>query len=135
MSAAIKGFHHVAMRAKNFQKSMSFYTEGLGLKRVYGWGSGNDEAALLDLGDGNYLELFAGGDDDGLAYPDGAFLHLALRSDDVEGAISKAVAAGAVVTVEPNTVTIKGDRPLDFHIAFCKGPNGEILEFFHNDEL
>jgi glyoxylase I family protein len=135
MSSYVKGFHHVALKAKNFTKSMEFYTKGLGLKRAYGWGSGDSETALLDLGDGNYLELFAGGSEDAPDSPDGAYLHLALRSDDVDAALKNAVSAGARITAEPKDVPINGDRPLTFRIAFCKGPNGEIIEFFHNDEL
>ena len=44
-------------------------------------------------------------------------------------------AAGARPTMEPKSVPIDGDRPLTFRIAFCKGLDGEVLEFFCNEEL
>ena len=39
---------------------MRFYEEGLGCVRRFGWGEGNTRAALMDVGDGNYVEIFAG---------------------------------------------------------------------------
>ncbi|MGO0061826.1 VOC family protein [Brevibacillus fluminis] len=54
------GFHHVALRANDFAATVAFYTEGLGFVRRHGWGEGAKEVALLDTGDGNYMEIFAG---------------------------------------------------------------------------
>ena len=136
------GFHHVAIRAYDFDQTLNFYTEGLGFRRVYGWGEdgrsngGRDSrAAMLDTGDGNYLELFAGREHTGETIPEGAILHFAIRTTDCDAALERARAAGATVTVEPKTVPIQGDRPLEFRIAFVRGLDGEIIEFFQNDEL
>lgn len=137
------GFHHIAVRAYDFEKTLRFYCEGLGFRRVYGWGEDgrpkgerDSRAVMLDTGDGNYLEVFAGGtrppDQEA---PEGALLHFALRTADCDAALERARAAGAVVTVEPKTVPIAGDTPMDFRIAFVKGPDGEIVEFFQNDQL
>jgi len=135
-TAKLEGLHHIAMRANDYDASFKFYTEGLGMKRAYGWGEGDNRACMLDLGDGNYLELFSGGKGvPGEDVPDGSFLHLALRTHDVDGMFARALAAGAVPTTEPKDVPIEGDKPLVFRIAFCKGLNGEILEFFYNDVL
>ena len=35
------GFHHVAVKAKDFEESMKFYTEGLGMKFMTQWGEGD----------------------------------------------------------------------------------------------
>jgi glyoxylase I family protein len=138
------GFHHIAIRAFDFDETLKFYCEGLGLKRTHGWGKderaegGKDSrAALLDTGDGNYIEVFAGRaacrpDSD----PEDALLHFALRTTNTDEALERARAAGATVTMEPKSVTPSySERPLEFRIAFVRGPNGEIIEFFHNDEL
>lgn len=137
------GFHHVAVRAWDFEGALKFYLEGLGFRRVYGWGKderpsgGRDSrAVLLDTGDGNYFEVFAGGapPPEG-GHPEGALLHVALRTDNCDAALERARSAGAVVTMEPRTLEIEGDTPQTFRIAFCKGPCGETLEFFQNEVL
>ena len=137
------GFHHIAIRAYDFEATLKFYIEGLGFKRVYGWGADgrangekDSRAAMLDTGDGNYLEVFAGSTRKPDAeVPEGALLHFALRTTDCDAALERARAAGATVTMEPKTVPINGDTPTDFRIAFVKGLDGEIIEFFQNDWL
>jgi glyoxylase I family protein len=138
------GFHHLAVRAVDYDKSIKFYTEALGFVRVYGWGSDEREAggadkrvALLNSGDGNYIELFAGGKRaPGQETPEEPLMHVAFRSTDVKTAYDRAMAAGATSHIEPKTVTINGDNnPTDFTIAFVKGPDGEIIEFFDNEWL
>jgi len=119
------GFHHVAIRVHDFDASVKFYTEVLGFTERVRWGEGNGRGILLDTGDGNYLEIFAGGAPG--PKPEGAFLHLALRTDNVDKAIEVARAAGMEVTVEPKDVSL-GTVPA--RIAFFKGPDGEIIELF-----
>ena len=135
------GFHHLAFRVQDLDASLKFYIDGLGCRRAYGWGKdaraegGTDSrAVMLDTGDGNYLELFGGGKPaDGS--PEGVLLHFALRTTNCDVALEAARAAGASVTVEPKTVAIDGDAPTEFRVAFVKGPDGEVIEFFQNDML
>ena len=54
------GFHHIGLKAADFEKSLAFY-KALGLKEVVRWGEGEKTIAMLDLGDGGRLELFANG--------------------------------------------------------------------------
>jgi glyoxylase I family protein len=130
------GFHHVAIRAYDFEATVKFYEEGMGFLRAYGWGDGDGRAAMMDTGDGNYLEIFAGGKrPTGDDPPEGGILHYAIRVGDVNAAFDRAVAAGARPTVEPKDVPIQGDFPTTFRIAFVKGLDGEIIEFFQNDRL
>jgi len=130
------GFHHVALRASDFEATLRFYQDGLGFVRAYGWGEGDGRAAMLDTGDGNYLEVFAGGKyAPGTEPPEGALLHFALRTSDVDGAYARALAAGARSQVEPQDVTIAGDPPMLVRLAFVRGLDGEVIEFFQNDAL
>ncbi len=137
------GFHHVAIRANDFEATLRFYIEGLGFRRVYGWGEDgrakgerDSRAVMLDTGDGNYLEVFAGGTrQPGEEVPEGAILHFALRTTDCDAALERARAAGATVTMEPKTLPINGDTPMEFRIAFVNGLNGEVIEFFQNEQL
>lgn len=90
------GFHHIALRAFDFEAPRRFYQDGLGFVRAYGWGEGDSRAAMLDTGDGNYL----------------AHSH-----------------------IEPKDVTLAGDYPVPVGLAFVRGLDGEVIEFFQNDTL
>ena len=122
------GFHHVAIRAQDFDGSMHFYKDVLGFRTFAAWGEGDGRAALLDMGDGSLLEVFAGGAGD---VEKGTIIHLALSCDDVDAAVERVRRAGAEVTVEPKDVDLVSSPPIAIRIAFFKGPSGEVVEFFH----
>jgi glyoxylase I family protein len=122
------GFHHLALRVYDFEASVKFYTEGLGFTQKTTWGEGDKRVVLLDSGDGNYMEIFAGGSAE--PRPEGAFFHVAFRTDNVTAAVEVAVAAGATVTVNPKDAALGTDPSFPVKIAFVKGPDGEIIEFF-----
>ena len=130
------GFHHVAMRAKDFEASVKFYTQALGFREWIRWGKaasgseGDSRAIMLDTGDGSCLEIFAGGDQ---LRPEGALLHFALNSNNCDAAIEAARKIGAKVTMEPKTLEIQSTPAKQtVRIAFCTGPDGETIEFFQN---
>ena len=139
------GFHHVAIRVRDFEASLKFYIEGLGFKKGYGWGSDEREsggkdtrAAMLNGGDGNYMEVFAGGTRPlGELAPEEIFLHVAFRTSNAAAAMARALANGAtlyqdVKSVVPNNA----DEPKQtFTIGFVRGLDGELIEFFQNDTL
>ena len=135
------GFHHLALRANDYDATLKFYCEGLGFRRAYGWGEDgrakgekDSRVALLDTGDGNYLEVFAGGTE---TLPEGVFMHYALRTTDCDSAIERAKQAGATVTMEPKNFTpAHPDEPVHtFRIGFVRGLNGELIEFFQHETL
>lgn len=126
------GFHHVSMKVKDLDKSIKFYTEGLGFVERFSWGQDTRKTVLLDIGDGNYFEISQG--DPNQVNIDGIFQHIALRTDDCEAAIETAKTAGAVVTVETKEVTIPSDPPKQLRIAFFKGPDSELIELFQEKQ-
>ncbi len=129
-----RGFHHVALRAFDFDATVRFYEEGIGCVRRFGWGSENTRAALMDVGDGNYVEIFAGRLPGEVA--EGGVIHFALRTDDTDAAYALALAAGATPLIAPKDATPDhADHPITFRVAFVKGLDGEVIEFFQNDEL
>lgn len=125
------GFHHIALRASDYESSLAFYRDGLGFPVAHSWGEGDGRIALLDLGDHNYLELFASAPGTEAA-PNGRFFHLALRSKDVDADISHVRGLGCPITIEPKSVEVNGKV---IRVGFFLGPDGEVLEFFQNDEL
>jgi glyoxylase I family protein len=133
--AQLEGFHHAALRARDFDASVTFYREGLGMTPAIAWGQGDSRAVMLDTGNGNHLEVFAGG----AAHPtrspgesEPPLLHIAFRTRSCDASFARARAAGAVVVAEPKTVTIPSDPPTTVRIAFCTGPDGETIEFFQD---
>jgi glyoxylase I family protein len=130
MTPKTNGFHHLAIRARDFDATLTFYTEAIGLVVRYTWGEAEKRAALLDAGNGNWVEVFANGSPE--IKPESALVHFAFRVDDVDTATARARAAGAEITVEPKDFTIQSDPNIPVRLAFCKGPDGELIEFFQN---
>lgn len=124
------GFHHVAMTVGDLDASVRFYTEVLGCRTTITWGEGDKRAAMLDVGDGSCLELFAGGT--GLPHVPGAFKHIALRTADTKTVLERVRAAGMEITMEASEIDLPSQPPVPVTIAFFKGPDGEIVELFQN---
>ncbi len=121
------GFHHIALKAVNFEESLKFYTEGLGMKFYTQWGEGDGRIAMLDLGDGGILELFAGGKEGENAN----YIHFAMKVDDVDAAYETALKAGAKPKTAPKVAPLSSAPVrLTLNCAFVYGPSGEELEFF-----
>lgn len=140
------GFHHVAIRAVDFDATIKFYTETLGCSVRYRFSVPGriDRAAFLDTGDGRYIEVFGSGSvvqsegrrrQPGEEPTEGALLHFCLRVADVEAAYMRALAAGAVSRIAPRTVQLGGEPPAEVNIAFVTGPNGEVIEFLKSQQL
>ncbi len=134
------GFHHMAINVHDFDKSVRMYQEAFGFTHKVAWGKKTDaadsRAVMLDTGDGNFLEIFAGGPATPLV-PAGpmscnaAIMHVAFRTTRIDEIIPRARAAGFTVTVEPKDVSPNGD--VTARIAFVHGPDGEVVEFFQGE--
>ncbi len=130
----VNGVHHIALAVNNFEESFKFYTEGLGFKLYAKWGDPEKTIALLDMGNGEHIELFSNGS--GNEEQNSRYIHLAFKVDDVEQAYNKAVAAGAKPHILPKTVPVdSAPTKIVIHCAFVIGPGGEQLEFFKADEV
>jgi len=125
------GFHHLALKVADFDATVKFYTEALGLVPTISWGEGDTRAIMLDAGQGNCLEIFAGGTPG--AKPEGALLHFAFRAHDCAAALQRALDAGATLHMPPTELTIPSSpTPTPVRISFCIGLDGEIIEFFES---
>ena len=123
------GFHHVALRTTDLEKSLNFY-KALGMEEIVRWGEGEMEIVMLDIGDGGRLELFA---NRGVDYPaEGRWQHFAIAVDDVPAAYELALSLGGKPAIAPKTVPLNDARPapISIQVAFVEGPDGEQLEFF-----
>ena len=120
------GTHHVAVQARDWEASLRLYRDVLGMNVVAEFEGGGRTIALLDAGDGSYIELFEPTAEMGKTgtVP---FMHFALTTTDARAAIEHVRRAGYRVTVEPKNVSL---GTLEATIAFFEGPSGEELEFF-----
>ncbi|TFH05726.1 MAG: VOC family protein [Spirochaetales bacterium] len=121
----IKGLHHIAMNVSDMTRSIKFYQDAFSFRLLRTWGEG--KAAMLDIGDGSILELF---ERELPAEPNGPLLHIAVKTDDVDGAYAKALAAGGKENVAPKDIVIESEVPFPVRIAFVKGPDNEPVEMF-----
>ena len=77
------GFHHVGLKAADFDKSRAFYA-ALGMREVLAWGEDERSIALFDVGDGGKIEIFANGGEE--FSENGKWIHFAMQVDDVDAA-------------------------------------------------
>jgi len=141
------GFHHVAIRATDFDRTMRFYTEGLGftVRHEFAVEGRIDRAAFLDTGDGRYVEVFGPGSvvqSEGRRRradeerTEGALLHFCLRVPDTDAAYARALAAGGKPRgIEPRSAVLGRDPLMEVRIAFVTGPEGEVIEFLQSDQI
>ena len=132
--------HHFAVRARDFDASVRFYTEGLGFGEPYFWDHKPlvNRAAFIPAGDGTWMEIFDGGEESPPPGPDDApqgLFHVAVAYEDVQAAFDKAVGAGGIPLEEPVTRTLHGDPEIEATMAFVMGPDGEVVELYRNDHL
>ena len=122
------GFHHVAINAADFDRTHRFYTEVMGMTEAHVWQGANGRAAMLDAGEGAFLEVFEKQGWSGAE--NGSVIHFALRTTKLDAVLNLVRAEGLEVTTEPKDITIKSDPPYPVRIAFFKGPDGEVVELF-----
>ena len=143
---AAPGFHHVAIRAVDFDETIRFYTEGLGFRvhLPFSIPGRIDRAAFLDTGDGRFIEVFGQGSivqaegrrrEPNEERTEGALLHFCLKVVDTNAAFARAIAAGASARVEPVTRRLSEDPLVEVRIAFVTGPNGEVIEFMESAQM
>ena len=129
MSVKVTGIHHISLKAcglEQFQKTVSFYHDLLGLPVARTWGEGENVGIMLDTGAG-LIEIFANAVD---APGQGAVRHMALAVEDTDACVEAVRAAGYEITREPVDIVIGSVPPYPARIAFCIGPVGEEIEFF-----
>lgn len=118
------GFHHVALRAKDFEAAIEFY-KAMGCKEVCRFGSAENPICMLSVGGDNIIEIFAGGSGEAESSP--RFEHVAFNSQNVEEDYVYALANGAEPKQEPKDVSLNGHPT---KVAFVIGPSGETIELF-----
>ena len=124
------GLHHITIQTRDWDASLRLYLEVLGMQVAAEWGPPERRMMLLDVGDGSHIELIGPTANSPVAGSPAAndpLVHLALATADAAAAIEPVRQAGFEVTMEPKDVKL---ADLEATVAFFKGPNGEVVEFF-----
>jgi len=121
------GYHHIGLIVNDAEKSLKFYTEGLGGELTFSFPMGDSGKTihLVDLGGNAVVEIIPRGYDG--AEANARWAHIAVNTDDVPGAYSTALAAGAASQSEPADLML---GTMAVSNAFVVGPDEEIIEFF-----
>jgi catechol 2,3-dioxygenase-like lactoylglutathione lyase family enzyme len=121
------GYHHIGLIVEDAEKSLKFYSEGLGGKLTFSFPMGDSGKTIyfVDLGGNAVVEIIPRGNEG----PEisARWAHIAVATDDACEAHARALGAGALSRSQPSDVLL-GTMPVCN--AFVTGPDGEVIEFF-----
>lgn len=126
------GVHHIAVKAKNFDDTIKFYTEGLGLEKHLSWGETGKRISFLSAGGNTFIQVFEDTCKEDTA--NATYTHIAFYTKSCEEAIQSAKNAGAKVK-GPIEMKISSNPDIIMKTAYCKGPDGESIEFFEQNTI
>ncbi|MEA4815440.1 hypothetical protein SDC9_180566 [bioreactor metagenome] len=121
-------FHHVALYSKDIDKTIDFYTKGLGLTLFRKWGDKDNGGAMIKIGSEGMLEVFTKGTKE--SELNARYNHFAIYTQDIDYAYDLAIKAGAKPSKPPFSVEIPAEEPFKVYVAFVKGPDDEEIEFY-----
>jgi len=119
-------FLHSMIRTSDPQKSIEFYTQGLGLKLIKRYDNEAAKFSLYFIGeqeDGPMVELTHNWDDRTYSGGDN-FGHLAYQTNDIYALCSHLQGMGVTILRPPR----------DGHMAFVKDPNGISIELLQSGD-
>ena len=122
-----QGFHHIGLLVEDIEKSLAFYTEGLGGKVTFSFPMGGSDKLiyLVDLGGHAVVELIPKGN--GEEETNAHWAHIALDTNNAREAYEAALKAGAQTRSEPSDCMLGTMAVCN---AFVYGPDREVIEFF-----
>ncbi len=126
MGSAIKGVHHIAVTptAEQYQKTVEFYTQLLGMEVKQTWGDPERPHMMVSCGDNSCIEILSSEDE---IPAGGPLAHIAFATDQVDEIMEKVRQAGYEITNQSMDASI-GDQPI--RVAFFYGPTHEHIELF-----
>ena len=135
-----KGIDHIGITSGHFEETARLYQEGLGFRIVHTWGRGK-RVYMMETGDGTFVELFEGDpapEDAGKKgadsvnsekpetedeiHPNGRWMHLALRTDNIQESYQRAIRAGFREKLPPDLCGYPGGDSGAGVYVFCLYP-------------
>jgi lactoylglutathione lyase len=123
---------HIALRAKNLERTLDFYTNKLGFNEILrlNWQDGKVWLVYLRVTDTQYLEVFPDGVGDRATDKEATGVnHYCLQVDGIDSVVADLVSRGVVITRELR-VGPDGNRQ-----AWIEDPDGvriELMEMKHD---
>ena len=135
---SFSGVHHISITAGHFEESVRLYQEGLSFAIKHTWGR-DKKVCMLEAGDSVCIELTEGNPGPGAGggpCGNGQWMHLALRTDDIERDYRRAVEAGFLGKSPPAYADIMEAEPEPVYLwfAYLTGPDGEEIELIQELE-
>jgi catechol 2,3-dioxygenase-like lactoylglutathione lyase family enzyme len=138
--------HHAGVVVDDWEAAVRLYEEALGLSVKVGWRVDGSPVANVGTQEGTCFEVIPRSVIDGLpdwpeAYAERMqepVIHICLRTDDVDAAYERAVAAGMKTIWEPRDIEIEttsGLGEMSVRLVFLEGPGGEVIELLQGDKL
>lgn len=143
LSENIYAFHHYALKAEDFDKTVKFY-EHLGFQLIHNWSLPDfnlERGGMLHNGKINMcIEIFDKNADipaqgrkrkSGEEFVENSILHICFTVKDAAEARMQAIAAGAKDLsggVDAISLT-NGHKSVDVRNSLVYSPNGEVIEF------
>jgi len=126
----VGSLHHVSIQTTDWERSLGFYRDTLGLKRtMHAQLPGGKEIVLFGNENGTRVELISPAAHPMERSKSGAIAHLAFEVSDVARTITEIRRLGYQVTTDTTEIDVPG---LHATIAFFEGPNGESIELIRN---
>jgi len=129
-----QGIHHACLRVPDLKRTADFYIYALDAQLVAEWGTdgADDHAYILDLGTGDYLEIFESQEDLNI----GRWQHLAVWTDNIQVSFQRAIAYGATTMAEPaqSSIPTRSGQTVKMKYGFVRAPGGEVVEFIEHVE-
>ncbi|MBS4218348.1 VOC family protein [Bacillus sp. FJAT-49711] len=124
----LKGIAHIAFVVSDMDKSLHFYSNILGFKKIYELpdDSGNPWLIYLKVRDGQFIELFYGGERRYTNANAAGFEHYCFEVDDIYE-MSNLLEKNGVLDVKPNQ-----GKDYNFQ-CWAKDPDGNRIEFMQID--
>lgn len=127
-----KGIHHVCLRVPNLQETAAFYRNTFDASLAAEWGEEGkeDHAFILDLGKGDYLEIFGSS----TPYELGKWQHVAIWTDHMEADYERALANGAKIISKPavSHIPTRSGQIVHMKYGFLEAPGGEVVELIED---
>lgn len=127
-----KGIHHVCLRVPDLFAARDFYRDAFDAEIVCEWGADGqeDHAFIMDLGTGDFLEIFGSA----TPYELGKWQHVAIWTDDMAAAFERAVKCGATVKQAPaiSHIPTRSGQIVHMMFGFLTAPGGEIVELIQD---
>ena len=121
----IKGIAHTAYNVKDLEKSIAFYSDVLGFKKLFTMRHDDGKIMLvyMKVNENQFIELFPARSEQGENNQQGSYAHLCLEVEDINEIASEMKEKGIKLDVEP-----KQGKDGNYQ-CWIKDPDGNRIEF------